>query len=133
MNRPFAVILAAALVLTPLAAAPSFAQPTRQPSPPAKAPAAPAASVVIACPYFLPAAVTPPKGFSRIDPFPGEIQGDQMWIDGGKVNCTYGSVMIQAPNRNCRRASGMWDQNGVTCTQPGRDVQSTECYARCDP
>lgn len=123
-------LLAATLVVAPQLAA---AQPGKAaPSPAAAAKPAAAAQVLVYCPYVLPATVAPPKGFSEVNGW-GGLRSDEMFIEDGALYCIYGSYTFQHGGKNCHRASGMWDQYGSTCTQPGRDVQSLECYAHCDP
>lgn len=122
-------LLAATLVLAPQLAA---AQQAKSPQPPASIKPAAAAQVLVFCPYVLPATVPPPKGFSEVNGW-GGLRSDEMLIQDGTLYCIYGSYTFQHGGKNCRRASGMWDQYGSTCAQPGRDVQSLECYAHCDP
>lgn len=129
MDRLFATILVAAVVLTP-AAAPAFGQPARS---------APAgrlgATRNIACPATLSASVSIPAGFARYDNNGPGLKLIGMRVDGGQMSCQYGSIFLTNPAaKNCRRGPGAWDQNGNCFFPPPGTIVPGDptCYATCD-
>lgn len=125
-----AVLTAAVLALAPAAA---LAQ-IPQPSPAGKAPAPPAAPQKLTCPPSIPATVTTPAGYSRIDQNGAELKLTLVTVDGGQLICRYGSFFYTIPTaKNCTKSTGFWNPDGNCYPVPAGVIVGSDptCYVSC--
>lgn len=125
-----AVLTAAVLGLAPAAATAQIPQP----SPAGKAPAPPPPTTRYTCPLTIPATVTPPAGFSRMDQNGPGLKLMSVTVEAGQMICRYGSYFFTLPTaKNCVRDTGFWNQDGNCYPVPAGVVVGSDptCYVKC--